>query len=71
MFNMHVFTDDYTFQPNLIDDNISAVPAEYCVDYYRVYQKKDSKSRIWTEYGKGRVDSTVYVGRDDPWKAEE
>ena len=71
MFNMHVFSDDYSFQPNLIDDNMAALPAEYCIDYYRVYQKKDGKSKIWTEYGQGRIDSALYVGRDDPWKAEE
>lgn len=71
MFNMHVFADDAEYQPNLINDNIECLPAHYGIDYYRVYQKKDKASRIWVEYGKGRLDPDMYVGRDDPWKPEE
>ena len=71
MFNMHVFADDADYQPNLINDNIECLPAHYGIDYYRVYQKKDKASRIWVEYGKGRLDPDMYVGRDDPWKPEE
>ena len=70
MFNMHVFVDDADYQPNLIDDNLSALPAEYCVDYYRVYQKKDGKSKLWIENGVGKIEPDRYIGRDDPWKAE-
>lgn len=68
MFNMHVFADDAEYQPNLIKDNIEALPGEYCVDYYRVYQKKDGKSKIWIEDTPREV---IYSGRDDPWTPEE
>lgn len=70
MFNMHVFTDDAEFQPNLISDNLDALPGHYAVDYYRVYQKKDSKSKIWTSET-GLHDSSFYTRRDNPWKPEE
>lgn len=71
MFNMHVFVDDAEYQPNLINGNMECLPAEYCVDYYRVYQKKDTKSKIWINSGLGKIKPEAYIGRDDPWTAEE
>ncbi len=68
MFNMHVFTVYESMQPNLIEENMGALPAEYAIDWYRVYQKKDSKSKIWI-VDEPRTDIT-YTGRDNPWKAE-
>lgn len=68
MFNMHVFVEDADYQPNLIADNMEALPAEYAIDWYRVYQKKDSKSKIWI-VSEPRT-NIIYSGRDNPWKAE-
>lgn len=64
MFNCHVFIDDpeNTFVPNLITDNLEVLPTEYCIDWYRVYQRNDGKSKIY-------IDETprdfVYTGRYD------
>ncbi len=51
MFNCHVFIDDpeNTFVPNLITDNLEVLPTEYCIDWYRVYQRKDGKSKIYVD----------------------
>ena len=48
-FNSHVFTEDSTFAPNLIYDKMDMLPSEYIIDYFRLYQKKDGKSKIWTD----------------------
>jgi len=64
MFNCHVFIDDpeNTFVPNVITDNLEVLPTEYCIDWYRVYQRNDGKSKIY-------IDETprdfVYTGRYD------
>lgn len=68
MFNMHVFTESGDHKPNLIKDNMDTLPAEYAIDWYRVYQKNDGKSKIWT-VDEPRA-NMEYVGRDNPWKAE-
>jgi beta-glucanase (GH16 family) len=68
IFNMHVLVEGGGMEVNYIDDNKDVLPAEYAIDWYRVYQKKDGKSKIWT------VDEPYtlveYKGRDNPWKAE-
>lgn len=49
MFNCHVFTEDSTYKPNLIYDSMEKLPAEYFVDYFRLYQISDGKSKLWTD----------------------
>ena len=46
IFNNHVFTPDSSFKPNLITNNEDALPAEYCIEYFRLYQKK-GEGKIW------------------------
>ena len=46
-FNCHVFVDDASYQPNLIHCNEKMLPACYYIDWYRLYQKNDGKSKIW------------------------
>lgn len=48
-FNSHVFVNDASFQPNLIYGNMKLLPSEYYIDYYRLYQKDDGKSKIWLD----------------------
>ncbi len=48
IFNNHVFAKDASYKPNLIENNESALPAEYCIDYFRLYQKK-GEGKIWTD----------------------
>ncbi len=52
MFNCHVFTEDSTYKPNLIYDSMEKLPAEYFVDYFRLYQLSDGKSKIWIDTSK-------------------
>lgn len=47
-FNNHLFVEDASYHPNLIYDNVSLLPAEYFIDYFRLYQKNDGKSKVWT-----------------------
>ena len=62
MFNCHVFIDDpeNSFVPNKITDNLEVLPTEYCIDWYRVYQKKDGKSKIYIDETPRDI---VYTGR--------
>ena len=46
-FNCHVFVDDASYTPNLIHGNEQMLPACYYIDWYRLYQKNDGKSKIW------------------------
>ncbi len=46
-FNCHVFAEDASFTPNLINGNEHMLPACYYIDWYRLYQKNDGKSKIW------------------------
>lgn len=48
MFNNHVFSDDSSFRPNVITNNVDVLPAEYFIDYFRLYQKP-GEGRIYTE----------------------
>jgi hypothetical protein len=59
MFNNHVTSTDSSYQVGLIEDSLDKLPSEYYIDYFRLYQKKDGKSKIW-------LDETpnVYAGRN-------
>ncbi len=46
-FNCHVFAEDGSYTPNLINGNEHMLPACYYIDWYRLYQKDDGKSKIW------------------------
>ncbi len=59
MFNNHVFSEDSSFKPNTITDNVDLLPAEYFIDWYRVYQKKDGKSKIYIDETPTREDRPV------------
>lgn len=48
-FNCHLFTSGNNYKPKIYDENIDLLPACYYIDHYRVYQKKDGKSKIWTD----------------------
>ena len=49
IFNNHVFAEDASFKPNLIENNEKALPSSYCIDYFRLYQKP-GEGKIWTDY---------------------
>ena len=49
MFNNHVTSTDSTYQVGLIEDSLDKLPSEYFIDYFRLYQKKDGKSKIWLD----------------------
>ncbi len=49
MFNNHVTSTDASFQVGIIEDNLDKLPTEYFIDYFRLYQKKDGKSKIWID----------------------
>ena len=59
MFNNHVFSEDSSFKPNTVTDNVDMLPAEYFIDWYRVYQKKDGKSKIYINETPTREDRPV------------
>lgn len=48
MFNNHVFAEDSSFRPNVISDNVEALPSEYFIDYFRLYQKP-GEGRLYTD----------------------
>ena len=49
IFNNHVFAEDASYKPNLIENNEKALPSSYCIDYFRLYQKP-GVGKIWTDY---------------------
>lgn len=49
IFNNHVFTENYSFQPNLITGNESNLPATYEIDYVRLYQGTETNTQLWTK----------------------
>ncbi len=51
-FNNHVFVEEASFKPNLIYENMHLLPSDYFIDYYRLYQLSDGKSKIWTDTSK-------------------
>lgn len=57
LFNNHVFANDSSYKPNIINNNLEGLPAEYFIDWFRVYQKPG--------VGKLYIDETVrsYEGR--------
>lgn len=59
MFNNHVFSEDSTFKPNTVTDYVELLPAEYFIDWYRVYQKNDGKSKIYIDETPTREDRPV------------
>lgn len=59
MFNNHVFTPASSFKPNLITGNEKVLPANYDIDYFRLYQKNDGKSKIYLD----RTITGPYTGR--------
>ncbi len=59
MFNNHVFAEDSSFKPNTVTDNVDMLPAEYFIDWYRVYQKNDGKSKIYIDETPTRQDRPV------------
>ena len=57
MFNNHLMAHDSSFKANVINNNLEGLPAEYFIDWFRVYQKPG--------VGKLYIDETVrsYEGR--------
>ncbi len=57
LFNNHVFANDSSYKPNVINNNLTGLPAEYFIDWFRLYQKPG--------VGKLYIDETVrsYEGR--------
>ena len=57
LFNNHVFAHDSSYKPNVINNNLTGLPAEYFIDWFRLYQKPG--------VGKLYIDETVrsYEGR--------
>lgn len=50
IFNCHVTTTDTSNPVGFIEDSLDDLPAEYFIDYFRLYQKKsDRNSKIWVE----------------------
>ncbi len=49
IFNNHVFAEDASYKPNLIENNEKALPSSYCIDYFRLYQKP-GEGKLWTNY---------------------
>ena len=49
MFNNHVTSYDASFDVGMIDENIDKLPSEFCIDYFRLYQKNDGKSKIFLD----------------------
>ncbi len=47
IFNFQLTTTDSSNPVGFIEDNLNELPAEYFIDYFRLYQKKDSKSKLW------------------------
>ena len=47
-FNNHVFSDDSSFRPNVVTNNVNILPSEYFIDYFRIYQKP-GEGRIYTD----------------------
>ena len=63
MFNNHVFSEDSSFKPNTVTYNVDMLPAEYFIDWYRVYQKKDGKSKIYIDETPTKEDRPVLVDK--------
>lgn len=58
-FNSHVFVTEASFTPNLIYDNMHLLPSEYYIDWFRLYQLDDGKSKIWTDTSaRGKINQT-------------
>ncbi len=57
MFNFHIFASDYSYIATPIENHFDSLPAEYYIDYFRLYQKPGQ--------GKLYTDDTIreYVGR--------
>ena len=49
MFNSHVTTEDASYQVGLIEMNLDALPSEYYIDYFRLYQKK-GEGKLYTHF---------------------
>lgn len=51
MFNNHLFNKDSNWKPanNLIENNEQMLPAVYEIEYFRLYQKNDGKSKIYLD----------------------
>lgn len=49
MFNNHITTTDSSNQYGVIDEHLEKLPSEYFIDYLRLYQKKDGKSKLYTD----------------------
>ncbi len=47
IFNLQLTTTDTSNPVGFIEDSLDDLPAEYFLDYFRVYQKKDGKSKLW------------------------
>ncbi len=41
IMNNHVFSDDSSFKPNVVSDNPEKLPADYHIDWVRLYMKPD------------------------------
>lgn len=51
MFNNHLFNEKSDWRPsgNLIENNEKMLPACYDIEYFRVFQKNDGKSKIYVD----------------------
>lgn len=50
IFNNHVFSPNSKFKPNLITGNEENLPANYDIDYFRLYQDKTvANTNVWTK----------------------
>lgn len=49
MFNSHLTAQDASFGVGRIEDNTDKLPSEYYIDYFRLYQKKDGKSKLFID----------------------
>lgn len=49
MFNNHVTSTDASYQVGVIEDSLDMLPSEYYIDYFRLYQKNDGKSKLYLD----------------------
>lgn len=50
IFNNHIFTPESTYKPNLITGNEAALPADYDIDWLRIYQADEVEdTQLWTK----------------------
>ncbi len=47
MFNCHVMDESSSFAANSITENVDVLPAEYFIDYFRIYQKP-GEGKVYT-----------------------